>query len=341
MKHGKLICDTLRAIRVDIARANGIKYAPRPCHHKGECAGTCPACESEMRYIEQEIARRRSIGKAALVAGVSLGLTSFSAMAGNGASRSAMMSVLVPIHASDTTKKVEVFGNCEQMPHFRGGESALRKYLQENVVYPPEAIKNNIQGRVVVQFVVQKDGSVGEVKVVRSAHELLDEEAVRVAKTLPKFFPGRQLGKAISVWYTLPVTFTLTDDGKNAIDSVIITPSSQCDIASDDEQCYEEPDVLPEFPGGLDGLMNYLKDHIRYPKTAVKNKVQGRVIVRFVVQKTGKVGQVEVLESVDKDLAEEAVRVVISLPDFTPGLVNDEPVNVWYTLPVNFKLPTK
>ena len=79
MKRGKHICNTLKQIRLDIARANGIKYAPRECHHEGECAGTCPACESEMRFLEREIARSRSHGKAALIAGVSLGLMSFTA----------------------------------------------------------------------------------------------------------------------------------------------------------------------------------------------------------------------------------------------------------------------
>ena len=78
MKKGKHICNTLKAIRLDIARANGIKYVPRECHHEGDCSGTCPACESEMRYLEREIARRRSNGKAALIAGVSLGLMTLS-----------------------------------------------------------------------------------------------------------------------------------------------------------------------------------------------------------------------------------------------------------------------
>ena len=83
MKHGKHICNTLKAIRLDIARTNGIKYEPRECHHEGDCSGTCPACESEMRYLEREIARRRSNGKAALIAGVSLGLMSFTATSCN------------------------------------------------------------------------------------------------------------------------------------------------------------------------------------------------------------------------------------------------------------------
>ena len=77
MKNGRFICDQLKKVRLDIARANGIEYAPRECHHEGDCAGTCPACESEMRFLEREIARRRSHGKAALIAGVSLGLMRF------------------------------------------------------------------------------------------------------------------------------------------------------------------------------------------------------------------------------------------------------------------------
>ena len=80
---GKHICNSLKQIRLDIARANGIEYAPRECHHKGNCSGTCPACESEMRYLEREIARRHTLGKAALVAGLSLGLMSFTPAPGN------------------------------------------------------------------------------------------------------------------------------------------------------------------------------------------------------------------------------------------------------------------
>ena len=105
--------------------------------------------------------------------------------------------------------KEEVFRSVEQMPQFPGGEAALMKYLQSHINYPPMAAENNVQGRVVVQFVVDKTGKVGEVKVVRSVDKGLDKEAVRVCKSLPKFTPGRQNGQAVSVWYTLPVTFKL------------------------------------------------------------------------------------------------------------------------------------
>ena len=105
--------------------------------------------------------------------------------------------------------KEEVFKSVEQMPTFPGGDAALMKYLSTHIQYPTVAAENNIQGRVIVQFVVTKTGDVGEVKVVRSVDRDLDKEAVRVCKTLPKFVPGRMNGQAVNVWYTLPVNFKL------------------------------------------------------------------------------------------------------------------------------------
>ena len=106
-------------------------------------------------------------------------------------------------------KTEEIFKSAEQMPQFPGGDAALMKYINSHIHYPAAAEENNIQGRVVVQFVVEKDGSVGQVKVARSVDRSLDNEAVRVVKSLPKFIPGKQNGQPVRVWYTLPVTFKL------------------------------------------------------------------------------------------------------------------------------------
>lgn len=106
-------------------------------------------------------------------------------------------------------KKEEVFSHVEQMPKFPGGDAELYKFISNNLNYPAMAIENNVQGRVVVQFVVTKDGSIGNVKVVRSVDRDLDNEAIRVCKKLPKFIPGKQNGQPVNVWYTLPVTFKL------------------------------------------------------------------------------------------------------------------------------------
>ncbi len=103
----------------------------------------------------------------------------------------------------------KVFDVVEQKPQFPGGEAALLKYVAEHLRYPAMAQENNIQGRVVVQFVVTKTGSVGEVKVVRGKDPDLDKEAVRVVKSLPKFVPGKMNGHSVNVWYTLPIQFKL------------------------------------------------------------------------------------------------------------------------------------
>lgn len=103
-----------------------------------------------------------------------------------------------------------IFVVVETMPEFPGGQAALFKYLSENVKYPVIAQENGIQGRVICQFVVNKDGSIVDVEVVRSGGDAsLDKEAVRVIKSMPKWNPGKQRGKAVRVKYTVPVNFKL------------------------------------------------------------------------------------------------------------------------------------
>ena len=110
---------------------------------------------------------------------------------------------------ADSTAKEEVFMVAEQMPEFPGGMKEMLKFLQENVKYPENAMKNNVQGRVIVQFVVEKDGTPTEFKVLRSVDPDLDEEALRVMKAMPKWKPGMQKGQVVRVKFTVPVSFKL------------------------------------------------------------------------------------------------------------------------------------
>lgn len=102
-----------------------------------------------------------------------------------------------------------VFQVVETMPSFPGGDADLFKYLSDNVKYPVIAQENGIQGRVICQFVVNRDGSIVDVEVVRPVDPSLDKEAIRVIKSMPRWTPGRQRGKAVRVKYTLPVNFRL------------------------------------------------------------------------------------------------------------------------------------
>ena len=119
--------------------------------------------------------------------------------------------IAAPVEAPVEEEEEEVvFMVVETMPEFPGGQQALFKYLSENVKYPVIAQENGIQGRVICQFVVNKDGSIVDVEVVRSGGDAsLDKEAVRVIKSMPKWKPGKQRGKAVRVKYTVPVNFRL------------------------------------------------------------------------------------------------------------------------------------
>ena len=106
-------------------------------------------------------------------------------------------------------EETKVFDVVEQMPQFKGGDAALMDYLNKNIKYPVIAEENGIQGRVVTTFVVERDGSITDVKVIKSVDPSLDKEAVRVVKSMPKWNPGKQNGSAVRVKYTVPVTFRL------------------------------------------------------------------------------------------------------------------------------------
>lgn len=110
---------------------------------------------------------------------------------------------------ADSTAKEEVFMVVEQMPEYPGGMKEMLKFLQENVKYPENAMKNNVQGRVIVQFVIEKDGTPTEFKVARSVDPDLDAEALRVLQTMPKWKPGMQRGEVVRVKFTVPVSFKL------------------------------------------------------------------------------------------------------------------------------------
>ena len=277
----------LKTIRKQVADANEIKYEPRECHYEGECRGTCPACEAEVRYIERELDLRRQLGKAVAIVGISAGL---SAMTGCGnkaknvdsvsESESNLSKGIVKV---DTLERVDgdveykspvdtvivdkdpatikkrtapfkapapkaekkesavtegemvmgqtggvdiepvpmpnpyigpdyyekLFDVVEEMPSFPGGDRKLMEYLSENIRYPEELADACIQGRVIVSFIVEKDGSISNVKVAKSLDPLLDKEAVRVVSGMPKWIPGRQNGVAVRVRYIIPVTFRL------------------------------------------------------------------------------------------------------------------------------------
>lgn len=209
-------------------------------------------------------------------------------------------------------------------PQFPGGDAALINFLNANIVYPQQAAQDKVEGKVVVQFTVKKTGKIDNVKVLRSVRKDLDDEAVRVVKMMPDFIPAKQDGEVTDMPYTIPVSFKLFDEMEP------LTVSEGSDVPDGFEP--------PMFPGGERALMEFLKENVKYPPMAAKRKTQGRVVMTFVVDKTGNVTEIKVAKSVDIYLDTEAIRVCKLLPDFIPARQNGEPVSVWFTLPITFRL---
>jgi len=109
----------------------------------------------------------------------------------------------------EVVKEAEIFVVVEVLPEYTGGEEARLKFLRDNIVYPKVARETGMEGKVIIAFVVEPDGRLSHFEVVRGAAPALDEEALRVAKLMPKWKAGKQRGKEVRVRYTMPITFTL------------------------------------------------------------------------------------------------------------------------------------
>ena len=229
----------------------------------------------------------------------------------------------------------------EVMPEFPGGTEKFMEYLSGNIKYPEEAKEKGISGRVFIQFVVEKDGSVSNVKVAKGIGKECDDEAVRVVKAMPKWKPGLMKGKPVRVNYMLPVNFKL-DEGEAYKPVKGETVAPQADVKPGKDGVWDIAETMPEYPGGIDGLRTYIQENLTVPEKYknVETKAEYRVFVQFVVAEDGSITNVELKkpEPSKKDLNEEAIRVVKAMPKWKPGTVDGKPVKVRYLLPVTYRL---
>ena len=287
MTRGKSICEYLKSIRKQIAKANGIDYSPIHCTHKGDCAGTCPACEQEREYLERQLYARQKMGAPIKIIGLSMALASGGACSSDPSTPSnpsevdpnlgdtVLLTEELRPSCSDSSatdngdtsyleemdwtipppspyigtypemdglvaRKPESTDMEEESPSkddstqsakealkstppddyiegavvvkpasFPGGKDSLAAYLKENLRYPQSAIKDSVEGEVRVRFSVRPDGSISNVKVVSSVDPRLDEEAIRVVQSMPKWEPASH---GENTPFVLPIHFTLRQD---------------------------------------------------------------------------------------------------------------------------------
>ena len=240
-----------------------------------------------------------------------------------------------------------VFEVVESMPEFPGGGmTAMMQFLSKNIKYPVNAQKNGTQGRVTVQFIVNIDGSISNIGIIRGVDPELDGEAVRVISTMPNWKPGTQKGKPVRVKYTVPVMFRLPDEDKKEEykpvpkieETVVVGYGTRKESPVEEGQVFEVVEQMPSFPGGTEGLMRYLSKNIKYPVGAQKAGTQGRVVVEVIIDANGNVTNPKVSQGVDPLLDAEAIRVTANMPKWQPGTQRGQTVNVRYTFPIIFRL---
>ena len=245
-------------------------------------------------------------------------ITAAEAMSDNAASSDTEIKTL-----TDTLEKKDPvpFQHVEVKPTFNGGDAnQFSRWVNQQLEYPEKCKKEGISGRVTLSFTVSETGKVTDVKVLRGVHKDLDNEAIRVVSSSPDWTPGEANGKVVAVSYTFPIIFQ-TKKPENS-----------------DVVPFQFADTKPGFNGGdANEFSKWVAQHLVYPENCKKEGISGRVTLSFTISETGQVTDVKVLRGVHKDLDNEAVRVVSSSPDWTPGIADGKAVAIKYTFPVLFQ----
>lgn len=223
----------------------------------------------------------------------------------------ALLPTIVLAQTSDTSGNInttvaehQVLTIAEKMP---APSYKIQEYLDSNIHYPKDAENAFIEGRVIVKYIVRKDGNIDSIHVVKSVYPSLDTEAVRVVRTMPIWQAGLQNGQPIDVYYTLPIPFRL-----NVFQYVEQMPEPTYDV------------------------FRYLKKNIIKPDIPASEQPKNRTVVNFIVNESGKIVNPKLREPVHPLLEKELFRVFTSMPAWKPGIQNGKKVSVYFNIPVDF-----
>jgi TonB family protein len=224
----------------------------------------------------------------------------------------------------DRTDYNQTFSKLQTQPSYPGGPEAWMRFLSKTFHYPDEAIEQELQGTVVVQFIVDKEGNLNDVTAVSGA-ELLKREAVRVIKASGKWNPGKQNGQNVKAYHKQPITFRLQAESEGEKER------------KDYDQTSSKLQTQPSYPGGVEAWMRFLNRTFHYPDEAVEQEVQGTVVVQFIVDTEGNVNDVTAISGPEL-LKPEAVRVIKASGKWNPAKQNGQNVKVYHKQPITFRL---
>ena len=213
----------------------------------------------------------------------------------------------------------------QQPPQFPGGNDSLLAYFKRNLRYPELARQHGLEGMVVTEFVVDKHGLVKDAKVIKKLGAGTDEEAMRLLNAMPAWAPGRHNGNLVNVQYILPIRFSLNKP-------------KPAPLPPDNVTIYKAVGEMPQFPGGYQGLVDFIAKNLQYPMAARLANTEGYSTISFVINTDGSTSNYEIVKPLGNGTDEEAIRVLQMQPPWRPGRRDGQLVRVKYTMPVKFSL---
>ena len=224
-----------------------------------------------------------------------------------------------------------------------GGTERYGQFLAENQRYPAAAMQKGLQGTVKVSFIVEKTGTINDVKVEASVAPELDAEAMRLIKSGPRWTPAKTKGLVVRQRVVVPVSFLMSPGSEVAVikgKEKIITTST-ADIATSAKP-NRPPVVAPDRPtqpvGGNQVFFDWIEKNQQYPLQARQRKIQGKVMVEFVVQADGSLTDARVIRKLGSGLDDEALRLIRTAPKWEPATFQGKPIKQKMVLPVLFQL---
>lgn len=214
-----------------------------------------------------------------------------------------------------------------------GGVEAYAQYLADNQQYPTAALQAKVQGTATVTFVVEKNGSVSNVAVAQPLNPLLDAEAIRVIKGGPRWTPARHKGGVVRQRVAVPITFEIPAEAGTS------TAAAPAGTTSDGPTTQlVKPDQPARPVGGTEAFFEWIQQNQQYPALARQKKIQGRVMMEFVVQKDGTLSEIKPVKRLGAGLDEEAIRLIKAAPKWQPASYQGQPMKQKMVLPVVFTL---
>ena len=308
MKRGKQTCRILKEIRRQIAEANDIEFITSECQYQGDCLGTCPKCETEVRYLEQQLERKRMAGKAITILGISAGVMTMNAQNSN----------IDSTQKQSPTDIIEIISTEASGTNNTDSLSVIKGIVTD-------CMRNPITGVLIIEKGT-KNGTVTDE---------FGNFTLRVSEKHPLIVQsiGFQ-SQEIEIQKTAYIQVVLQKDSTLMMGEILVVntkkKSQKKKILT---TCVSE--TMPEFPGGNTALMSFIQQNIQYPDPDIC--ITGKVIVQFIISTDGNITNAKIVRGVHPKFDKEALRVVKLMPKWKPGTQKGKPVAMEYTIPVSFR----